>query len=646
MADWEDAPSAKTSGSSTSSSNWEDAPITALKEKTFDKKIQPTTDVLNRGLVATTLGIPADFGNLAFEGVDYLTKQAGFPTNIASKKPFLGSEYIGEQMEKAGIVSPTRRPVAETVTSLAPAILTGGGALAKAGLTKGAELADILRGTKSAEALNTLKSTAQAEGLAGKTAIEQQAKGTTQAEKANVASLKDIEEAKYATKEKLRTQAETAQKSVDTSLNKISDKPISDEEFGAFVSDQGGKNVKAINAATEKAAIEDIKDPAFDRSRTRTDRIATNPNSAPILENAMADIQQQIADTPVQFRGDLQKRLNTLFGEEIPLSEGELRVEQLKASIDRNYTPKTTKVEPLTLHQAEFLRRWAKDPILRERTGFGSLDDNRMKLTGDTIQRAMEAYEPDVARYIQTYRQGKQAEELALGGRTGEAAIEPFGTKPQNIASSYLDGTKASADKLVNLVGGKKPELIANVRGKIRADLQDLNAEQTQAYLQKNAGLFETFPELKSPVEQLVKDRIQAEKLQRMYGGKNMASARLSEALNATQSAESLVGKTAEKLTGQGSTPQTLQIALEKLENAKGKEIVSVATNIVDSLRKSNLIDETKYQQLLSNIRNVGDSAEKQAELVKTLKRLGFIGAAATGVTGLNYVVRKALGIQ
>jgi hypothetical protein len=120
----------------------------------------------------------------------------------------------------------------------------------------------------------------------------------------------------------------------------------------------------------------------------------------------------------------------------------------------------------------------------------------------------------------------------------------------------------------------------------------------------------------------------------------------LSEALNATQSAESLVGKTAEKLTGQGSTPQTLQIALEKLENAKGKEIVSVATNIVDSLRKSNLIDETKYQQLLFNIRNVGDSVEKQAELVKTLKRIGFIGGAASGVTGLNYVTRKALGIQ
>jgi len=613
------------------------------KEKSFrEEYIQPTTDVLNRAIVGQTIGSLADIGNLPFQAIDYASEKLGYPTNIAPKKPFLGSEYVGEKMQQAGLVSPERYPIAETIVGLAPAILTGGYGLGKYGIAKGGELLDYLKGTKATEGLSTLRGAATEEALAGRSALEAQAAGTTQSEKSAAAAAKDIEEAKYLTKEKLRQKVNEANTTVDSSLKNISDKPITDEQFGAFVSEKGKTNVQAISEATERKAIEEIKNPAFERARTRYeqgDSIATNPNSAPILDKAIADVRQQIADTPADFRAGLEKKLNALFGEEVPLTEAEIRAAKVRSSITGEPLV-TTKQVPLTLQQTEFLRRWAKDPILRERTGFGALDDMRMKATGDTLQQAMIAYEKDVGRYIQEYRTGKQAEELALGGKAGESAIEQFGTKPQNIASFYLDGTKASADKLVNLIGGKTPELLSNVRGKIRNDLQGLDAAKTQQYLQNKSGLFETFPELRKSVEELAANRLQFEKLDRMFSGQGK---RYSDALNVTQSAEELVGQKAAKTLGEGSAYQDLKIGLEQLEKAQGADIVTVSKTIANTLREKELIDADKYQQMLTYINDVGNNAQKAADLKKLVKRIVFGGSVFAGA---DYTVRKALGLQ
>ena len=102
-----------------------------------------TTDVLNRGLVASTLGAPVD-----------IAAEVMRPFGYKEKEPFLGSEYIGKQMEKAGMVSPKRRPVAEMAVGLAPSLVTGGVAGARAGtkaigklIGGGRDLAEELRAT-------------------------------------------------------------------------------------------------------------------------------------------------------------------------------------------------------------------------------------------------------------------------------------------------------------------------------------------------------------------------------------------------------------------------------------------------------------------------------------------------------------------
>lgn len=82
---------------------------------------QGLTDAANRGMVAGTLGAPVDMAtqaaNLGIAGAGYLGHKAGLldtpPELIDSKTVPGSSEWIGQNMQNAGIVSANRNPVAE-----------------------------------------------------------------------------------------------------------------------------------------------------------------------------------------------------------------------------------------------------------------------------------------------------------------------------------------------------------------------------------------------------------------------------------------------------------------------------------------------------------------------------------------------------
>lgn len=73
--------------------------------------LSAANDVVGRGTIAGFLGLPGDLGGMAENGVRYAL---GMP----QVTPYGGSEHIGQQMEKAGLVTAKRRPVAETLASL------------------------------------------------------------------------------------------------------------------------------------------------------------------------------------------------------------------------------------------------------------------------------------------------------------------------------------------------------------------------------------------------------------------------------------------------------------------------------------------------------------------------------------------------
>lgn len=78
-----------------------------------------TTDLLNRGVVAPLAGIPVDLVNMGLEGVDAIRSLFGpVNTKLASEKPFLGSEYLKDLMNKYNMTSGEERPMMETGLSI------------------------------------------------------------------------------------------------------------------------------------------------------------------------------------------------------------------------------------------------------------------------------------------------------------------------------------------------------------------------------------------------------------------------------------------------------------------------------------------------------------------------------------------------
>jgi len=89
---------------------------------------QGFTDAVNRGAVAATLGAPVDMANMGLNlgkaAVGYLGNKAGVLS--ADQMPQLidnpvgGSEYIGNQLQRFGMVSPNRNALAEGLAGVLP----------------------------------------------------------------------------------------------------------------------------------------------------------------------------------------------------------------------------------------------------------------------------------------------------------------------------------------------------------------------------------------------------------------------------------------------------------------------------------------------------------------------------------------------
>ena len=114
---------------------------------------QGFTDAVNRGAVAATLGAPVDMANTALNlgkaAVGYLGNKAGVLS--ADQMPQLidnpvgGSEYIGNQMRRLGVVSPNRNALAESIAGFLPMSPSTSGkavaAIAGGGMVPGLDLA-------------------------------------------------------------------------------------------------------------------------------------------------------------------------------------------------------------------------------------------------------------------------------------------------------------------------------------------------------------------------------------------------------------------------------------------------------------------------------------------------------------------------
>lgn len=108
-----------------------------MAEKKKRTKAQQVLDGLNKGLIADTLGGPVDLATMAINAPISLASYAGQKMGLLDEplrtieKPFLGSEYIADQMARAGVVSPDSE-----ATLLEDAVRLGSGIVGPAGVMK------------------------------------------------------------------------------------------------------------------------------------------------------------------------------------------------------------------------------------------------------------------------------------------------------------------------------------------------------------------------------------------------------------------------------------------------------------------------------------------------------------------------------
>lgn len=83
-----------------------DARAAGLQAVASPQAVQGMQDAAGRGM-ASLLGAPVDLAAMAL-----------IPAGYSHPAPVAGSEWIGQQMEQAGMVSPVRRPAAELLASI------------------------------------------------------------------------------------------------------------------------------------------------------------------------------------------------------------------------------------------------------------------------------------------------------------------------------------------------------------------------------------------------------------------------------------------------------------------------------------------------------------------------------------------------
>jgi hypothetical protein len=418
------------------------------------------------------------------------------------------------------------------------------------------------------------------------------------------------------------------------------------EDVGGLIQNAGRSNIQALRAQRQTGAITDIKDPAFAQAKQREaqgDFIATNPRSAGVLRDVLARVQQQIDATPEPFRSELRRRYAAIRGEERPLTQAESRAAIVRESITGE-PARATAIEPLTLEQAEFVRRLLKDKSITEVEGFKALDADRMNKLADELVVAMREYEPRVQQYIDKYREMSAPIERALGGR-GKALTEADELAEQQVLFSadktaatryYLDGTQERAQRMLDLVGGKTPQTVDAVRSFFRSEMQGMNAKQAADFVGKNEGLLRVFPELRQPLQNIAMTKRTAETL----GPAATERARAAEARLSGQA------KRAEAELGQAEgVANKFRQSFNQLVTAPADNAATISRSIINDLRASRQIDDKTHRNLLRQINDV-ETRFAEKEMAKTqLKRLVVSSLQLAGLgTAAYYGGRAVLG--
>ena len=604
------------------------------------------------GLTATVAGIPAMAGIPgSIEGL-YRQQMRGLGADVSEKTflPTMSEIYepasqiardVGGAIPFVGerLTDPNERT--EGMTQLGEATLGGIGS-PSAVLGAGSKVKkgfDVLTGARSKQA----ESAATALQGSLRTRVEDIAAAAAKPKEEALAKLEQIAKAEEQLSGRgsiAATRARERIKEVESSLNGLSNTRVLSEDLGGIIQPAGKANIESLKGVRTEEAITNIKDPGFEAARVREARkdfISNNPRSKEAFNEVLTEIQTQIQRTPEPYRSELKRRLASITGrvgqeEKVAIGSGKVsgRVEKTIPA----------KIEPLTLDNAEFLRRMLNDNKAFEfEGGFKAFDAIRQADLAKKLTSAMNAYEPRIGQYLQEYSRRSAPITKATVGRSRalteteqlaeEAAL--FSADKAAATNYFLNGTQERAQRLLDLVGSKSKELTNGIKGYFRNQLEGQTAAQTQKFIKDQEGFLREFPELRDSLNKIYQARNKAEVLAKESGEKATAAgqrltARGTRARNAADKARE-VQKSYEKLENQ-------------LSKLPPKESLSRSEGYINKLFDDGFIDANTHKKYLDEItatvEKYGESARAK-ELVRAfLRKSLYVGAGGSLASALG----------
>jgi len=409
------------------------------------------------------------------------------------------------------------------------------------------------------------------------------------------------------------------------------------EDVGAVIQPKGQANINKLKAERESSAITELKDPVFKEARQREKNgefISNSPKSSKQFTEVVNEIKTQIERTPEPFKAELKKRFNSIMGEvkqTRPSTEGMSVKERL-------FSKAIPEIQPMTMDEAEFLRRMLNNKKAFEVEGFQALDVNRQNTLARKLSDAMNAYDNRFGKYLETYKNKSVPIEKAVVGR-GKALTETelleeenalFSADKKAATNYYLDGSAERAERLLNLVGGKSDDLVNTVKGYFRTKVQNMNSKQVADFIGNNEGLLRVFPELRKPLNNIVKTKAEAETM----------------GVEATKRAEAA----GQRLTRQSSLATKSEQEIADLSRKYEGYLNQINTGtadpkmIINSMFKTDkIIDSQTHKDLLNKLSAI-DAAEKNVARAKQIKKdviketLKYAGIGGGVLVGAKYL--------
>jgi len=636
---------------------------------------RPVTDVLNRALVAGTLGAPVDIAAMAMR-----------PFGYKEEKPFLGSEYIGQKMEQMGMVSPTRRPVAEFAAALAPALVTGGAGLARALGTKIGETVRTARGIPAAQTAEFAKQGLLPD-IQRPLAEQQRALGYTER------ALGQMQQAPQVQAQRAGMAPITEEQKIGA-LQALVRKPVRERAVAQRVSAEYGVDEAAnvLNVARQErmaaqSAVDQLEQRLLARPQMATEDFAkqlrnTTQKLADDLESARTrganfnGVIKQFGDTPIVNTRSLVVRAEDLAKK----SRNPVVISMMNeiASL-----AKTDNAAALSMTQADSLRKYLSKDILNKYFAETGADKETLRALKDLRGALIRATPPEYQQALGQFR--ILSRPLDIVERQGALAkvidIDPLSTAYKlteaQVAGEIINKARAGNPVFTRLLQ-QSPQLKESGRLYFSGDLFGKEAVPTEAafrtWLRTNErplrqlGLYDEFRDLRRAreaanqalndtklSEQTAKTAVtEAERRATAATELSKESAkRLTSALKTQEPAERLIrpGRIPEsKFTQQAAKQRDVIKSLQEAESnltraTTPREIRSEIELTAKKLKDQGFINEEQRDVLLRQADEISRSLDAQKEAKRRVRRAVYSALGASGLLGgAGYVTREYAG--